>query len=283
MTHSNVGETIWDAEVILSHFLDSFADTLRLKYQNLSRPLNILELGAGQGLAGMVLSHLTQELKYKGIILLQELDEIINKNLSSYQFSSFTVLDLLSPSKSSSSSTLITNLDKFQTISSPFLAVLRAWWGNECIINSKKIFKDISEKIIKEISDSNTSSSSNSIDSEYADIILLSDVTYNRLYFDDLLESIVNMINLNKENNNNNENNNNTNENKFPKYIFLSFEQRRIDLSFIIDKITKKLLLNEPSSIIKYIIKQDQNQFYSNEFDEIKETQFAIIVFEILL
>lgn len=44
---ADVGSVVWDAEVLLAHYLD-------LAYGPLLRGMRVLELGAGTGLAGIV-------------------------------------------------------------------------------------------------------------------------------------------------------------------------------------------------------------------------------------
>lgn len=48
---ADVGSVVWDAEVLLAHYLD-------LAYGVRLRGMRVLELGAGTGLAGIVRGHI---------------------------------------------------------------------------------------------------------------------------------------------------------------------------------------------------------------------------------
>ena len=112
----HIFSTIWDAEVILAHHLDIHADELIRSITSLTSSVQILELGAGNALAGIVLMKL---LTSKCTFLVQEIDE------KATEYS----LQCIKPNVSQ-------NFHEIVGVS--------AFWGTDCITAATKLLKETS-------------------------------------------------------------------------------------------------------------------------------------------
>lgn len=74
--HSSVGTTIWDAEVLLSHYL---FDNFQTFASEITDSFAMIELGAGTALASIVMSHILNRMVVETSIIVQELsDELLD-------------------------------------------------------------------------------------------------------------------------------------------------------------------------------------------------------------
>jgi predicted nicotinamide N-methyase len=78
---SMVGSTIWDAEVLLAHYLDKHLSELAIA-TGAQNPITVLELGAGASIAAIVLARYSSQIKK---VYIQELVEVLPYSLQSCQ------------------------------------------------------------------------------------------------------------------------------------------------------------------------------------------------------
>lgn len=73
-TFANVGTTVWDAELLMSHFIDS--------HDILVQGTVVLELGAGTAIAGILCAHMKN---LELTVVVQELEEVIPHTVECFQ------------------------------------------------------------------------------------------------------------------------------------------------------------------------------------------------------
>lgn len=252
----DVGTIVWDAEVILAHYLHSVADVL-------SEGDRILELGGGTALASIVCA------RHGARCAVQEIDTVVPHTLSCVQRNLVNV-DMSISDESSSGRTSNHDDDSAKQVNMR-VKVFAAKWGADCVAKAHQISKDMIKR------DEERLVTGEEVDRIPYDTIIMADVLYNAEYFDDLYATIKALVDWSTPTVEGGVASSNASlcgsmdvsskhqTRKRPQQVILCHEQRRRDLAPMTNKISALFSRRETR---KYLVESDMKTtaFYLHHF-----------------